>query len=49
MPQMAEYWSNILVEHTDIVEVVELAEDAELRKLSDARDESELQVWVELL
>ena len=34
----------ILVEHADIVEVVELAEDAELRKLSDARDETELQV-----
>ena len=39
----------ILVEHTDVVEVVELAEDAELRELGDARDEGELQVWVEHL
>ena len=37
----------ILVEHADIVEFVELAEDAELRKLGDTRDETELQVWVE--
>ena len=38
----------ILVEHADIVEVVEFAEDAELRELGDTCDEGELQVWVEL-
>ena len=37
----------ILVEHADIIEVVELAEDAELRELGNAGDESELQIWVE--
>ena len=39
----------VLVEQTDVVEVVEFAEDAELRELGDTRDEGELQVWVELL
>ena len=38
----------ILVEHTDIVKVVELTEDTELRKLGNTCDEAELKIWVEL-
>lgn len=41
--------SRILVEHAYIVEVVESAEYARLRKLGDTRDKSEFQVWVEHL
>ncbi len=41
--------SRILVEHTDVIEVIEFAEDAELRELGDTRDEGELQIWVEHL
>ena len=40
--------SRILVEHADIVKVVEFAEDAELRELGNTRNEGKLQIWVEL-
>lgn len=39
----------ILVEHADVLEVVQLTEDAELRKLGNASDEHKLQVRVEQL
>ena len=39
----------VLVEQTDVVEVVEFAEDAELRELGNTRDEGELQVWIKHL
>ena len=41
--------SRILVEHTDVIEVIQFAEDAELRELGDTRDEGKLQVWIEHL
>ena len=36
----------ILVEHADVIEIVEFAEDAELREFGDTRDEGKLQIWV---
>ena len=38
----------VLGQHGDVVEVVELGEDAQLRKLADARDEHEAEVRVEV-
>ncbi len=39
----------IAIEHTDIINIVQFAEDAELREFGDAGDENELQIRVELL
>ena len=39
----------ILVVHGDVEQVVQLTEDAELRKLGDAREEHELKIRVERL
>ncbi len=39
----------ILVEHTDIVEIVQFAEDTELGEFRYSRDEYEFKVWVEHL
>ena len=36
----------VLVEHADVIEIVEFAEDAELREFGDTRDEDKLQIWV---
>ena len=38
--------SSIILVHTDICQVVKLAEDAELRELRDACEEDELEIWV---
>ena len=41
--------SRVLVVHGDIEQVVELAEDAKLSELRDARYEDKLEVWVKRL
>ena len=39
----------VLVEHADVLQIVQFAEDAELREFGDAGNENKLQVRVELL
>ena len=41
--------SRILRQHRDVVQVIELREDAELRELRDACDEDETEVGIEIL